>query len=186
MNTPTNTPTSKCKSCEEDGEILPGSVHMIGAINCRIKPATPTTDSKNTTDTGWESRFDDSWYAGSDYNSDNEKWFVQAINGRDPAKAIKDFIRREIEKVAKEEYERGRLEVFKELYSTASIYSDGSHSLIHGFAERKYPDLLEAALETPIGCCEECAFYLDYKDDWQCNGGLTDKCQCHPEYHKPS
>lgn len=36
-----------CNACEEDGEILPGSVHMIGAINCRMKPAIPTTDSKN-------------------------------------------------------------------------------------------------------------------------------------------
>ena len=36
-----------------------------------------------------------------------------------------------------------------------------------------------------IGCCTECAFYLDYKDDWQCNGGIfSAKCTCHPEYEK--
>lgn len=38
-----------------------------------------------------------------------------------------------------------------------------------------------------IGHCTECAYYLDYKDDWQCNGGvISAACKCHPEIPKDS
>lgn len=36
-----------------------------------------------------------------------------------------------------------------------------------------------------VGHCTGCACYLDYKDDWQCNGGaLSPGCKCHPEIPK--
>lgn len=39
----------------------------------------------------------------------------------------------------------------------------------------------------PFGCCKDCAYYLDYKNDWQCNGGVDGgNCKCHPDFKKDS
>lgn len=43
----------------------------------------------------------------------------------------------------------------------------------------------DASFSGLVGCCDECCYYLDYKDDWQCNGGwVSEKCKCHPEIEK--
>lgn len=137
--TPTNTPTSKCEKFRFNGELV-DMVPVCGDCDGTQKDHTPTTDSKNTTDTGWEERFKRVFHR---YKEEND------------SSVLTDFIRRERELVAKEEYERGRSSVIKKLDprrdGNTKPYTEGENALAR---ENKSgwnscaQYLFEAALET--------------------------------------
>ena len=55
----------------------------------------------------------------------------------------KSEVRRRIETALDTAYETGRREMIKELYMSATLYSDGSHTLMSSYLERKYPEIFK-------------------------------------------
>lgn len=92
----------------------------------------------------------------------DERWKKQGTFDFGPV-AIKSFIAAELARAREKSYREG--------------YKQGKFDI----------QIESSTWGIPEGCCSLCAFYLDYKDDWQCNGGsMYEKCTCHPEIPKES
>lgn len=133
METPTNTPTSKCE-CEKPTihaqchkYNIPCDYKITDCHDCglTIAESTPTTDSKNSilreiaqeammeeaiasaimnSSEDWEKEFDDEFLRPNGMWKDS---YVYRDGGQIHSAATKDFIRREIQQAEQEAYERG-------------------------------------------------------------------------------
>ena len=96
LDTPTNTPTSKC--CEKcDAEMWDGPKGKCYS-DYKCSCHTPTTDSKNTTGTDWETTF-------------REKDFERILNGNAPITDMISFIKQTL--ASQKEELRGEVEKMK-------------------------------------------------------------------------
>lgn len=116
----------------------------------------------DTTDTGWESRFDKMWpnqtksredlmaLFGNEYRPHTATEAAILEQAENKRQAFKDFIRREIERTAKEEYERAKKEDIEIIRGLAKeLHTPMGEEYMYLEAYNDGLKTLEAALETP-------------------------------------
>lgn len=126
LNTTDKNCCEKCSDYDNDG----GRYCMYPKECCH---------TQNTTDTGWEERFDRDWdYLESGSHSTGN--------------LVKDFIRREIQQKGEEEYERGKesvLDIVRNLKRACETCRElGSEDDTCAEYQMTLDEILEAALET--------------------------------------
>lgn len=81
--------------------------------------------------------------SGTDFNPEAQ---VLYKNLRESQKFLDRYIASKVLSLLSEREEAVKNEIIKELYFSATLYSDGSPTLMHSYLERKYPEVLEAII----------------------------------------